>query len=250
MYQITKLKFQPNSVAKIGEPMNSNANTTNDTPVGSGSFVTQAGKQVIKITPSGTRYEEHTDEEGKYHRTDGPAILSQFIEEPDVYEETWYDHGNIHRDGDLPAVIESETKDFYRKEWWKNDKQHRDGGKPAVIVVQDGKVVKMEWWVNGKLHRDEEAGPAIIELEAKGHDKVRTEKDNQILIEWVPIPVWDMTWMRNGKKHRKNGSAYIRANPDGTIVEQKCYQAGRRKKDREVNLPTEVEKIWESVEIE
>jgi len=57
--------------------------------------------------------------------------------------------GNIHRDGDLPAV-EYRTG---RKEWYQHGVQHRDDGKPAVTGKGD------EYWVNGVLFNPN--GPAV-----------------------------------------------------------------------------------------
>lgn len=60
--------------------------------------------------------------------------------------------GNLHRDGNLPAVEYADG----RKEYWKNGKRHRDGDLPAVDCADGTK----EWWQNGKLHRDGDL-PAI-----------------------------------------------------------------------------------------
>ena len=64
----------------------------------------------------------------------------------------WYQNGNLHRDGDKPAIIESKNK------WWyQNGKRHRDNGKPAVMLVNGDR----EWWENGLRHRDGDK-PAIL----------------------------------------------------------------------------------------
>jgi hypothetical protein len=54
----------------------------------------------------------------------------------------WYQHGERHRDGDLPAVVRSDGSQL----WWKHGKKHRDGDLPAV-VRPDG---RQEWWVEGR----------------------------------------------------------------------------------------------------
>ena len=41
----------------------------------------------------------------------------------------WYEHGNLHRDGDLPAVIEVDGT----LKWFWRGKAHRDGDLPAII---------------------------------------------------------------------------------------------------------------------
>ena len=49
--------------------------------------------------------------------------------------------GNLHRDGDLPAVIYADgTKSYY-----KNGNCHREGGKPAMITKK-----RYEYWIDGK----------------------------------------------------------------------------------------------------
>ena len=59
--------------------------------------------------------------------------------------------GQLHREGDLPAV---EWEDG-GKEWWVEGKRHRSNDLPAIIYESGGK----EWHFEGKLHREE--GPAI-----------------------------------------------------------------------------------------
>ncbi len=53
----------------------------------------------------------------------------------------WYLDGQLHREGDLPAVITS----LGDCEWWVHGKRHREGGYPAVLR-HDG---YMECWENG-----------------------------------------------------------------------------------------------------
>lgn len=59
----------------------------------------------------------------------------------------WYKnnrHKNLlHRNGDIPAVINSDGT----MQWFKNGKRHRDGDRPAVIYNTGN----MEWWENGNL---------------------------------------------------------------------------------------------------
>ncbi len=53
----------------------------------------------------------------------------------------WYQHGVLHRNGDMPA-FDSDR----RKEWYHYGKLHRDGNQPAIIF-DDGLV---EYWVGGE----------------------------------------------------------------------------------------------------
>ncbi len=87
---------------------------------------------------------EHRDEDGQWHRDDGPAVIES------NGSQWWFRHGEIHRD-DGPAMIYS----VGRLEWCQYGEYHRDDG-PARIHV-DG---TQEWYQHGKLHRDD--GPAVI----------------------------------------------------------------------------------------
>lgn len=88
----------------------------------------------------------------------------------------WYIDDSLHREDDLPALIESNGNktwalcgDYHRandlpariyangdQEWYMCGKRHRDNDKPAVI-----KEDTMEWWICGRLHRDNDK-PAIV----------------------------------------------------------------------------------------
>jgi hypothetical protein len=82
---------------------------------------------------------------GKFHREDGPALISYRTQE-------WYLHGQHHRlDG--PAVEAYEDK-----EWWINGKRHREDGPAKECENGD-----QEWYLDGKLHRTD--GPAIIDTD-------------------------------------------------------------------------------------
>lgn len=59
----------------------------------------------------------------------------------------------IHRDNDLPAIIEANGS----QAWFKNGFRHRDNDKPAMIRINGVK----EWYKDGARHR---AGnqPAVV----------------------------------------------------------------------------------------
>lgn len=81
------------------------------------------------------KYEEYWYINGKYHRTDGPAVVMGD-------SCTWYNNGKIHRIGG-PAVLRASGTEF----WYENDKLHRIDG-PAAIY-RGGSLVVEEWWING-----------------------------------------------------------------------------------------------------
>lgn len=81
------------------------------------------------------------DEDGCFHRDDGPAVEN-------IYRREWYQHGVLHRD-DGPAVMYFQGSE----EWYVNGEAHRVDG-PAMVWTHEKR-----WMVQGKLHRI--GGPAI-----------------------------------------------------------------------------------------
>ena len=54
----------------------------------------------------------------------------------------WYRDGQLHRDGDQPAVVYVSGTQY----WYRDGRRHRDGNRPAVV----GTSGSQEWWVNGR----------------------------------------------------------------------------------------------------
>jgi hypothetical protein len=101
------------------------------------------------------------------------GVVYKTIESTVRGEITFYNKkGQIHRDGDLPAIM---RRDGYCS-WFKNGVCHRDNG-PAVIH-SDG---RKEWLKNGICHRED--GPAIVD------------------------PCGVREWYFNGNRHREDGPA-------------------------------------------
>lgn len=84
-----------------------------------------------------------------FHREDGPAVISDYIEGEDRIE-LWYRYGLLHRIGG-PAFNDFDGE----KRWYVNGVLHREDG-PAIEVP----FIHYSWWVNGKCHRLD--GPAVI----------------------------------------------------------------------------------------
>jgi hypothetical protein len=120
------------------------------------------------VQPDGSIY--HLNENGDYHREDGPAIIYSWG------EKNWFINGMLHRE-DGPAIERPNGS----KEWWINNKRHRDDG-PA-IETNHGEDHGKEYWVNGIRHRED--GPAIERAYVKEY------------------------WL-NGELHREDGPAIIR----------------------------------------
>lgn len=71
---------------------------------------------------------------------------------------SWYRDGKLHRDDDLPAVIEADGSQM----WYQHGKLHRRGDRPAVVWANGSQ----HWWKRGMLHR-EDGQPAIVEVDGR-----------------------------------------------------------------------------------
>jgi hypothetical protein len=105
----------------------------------------------------------------------------------DIYvTQRWYDaDGNLHRDGDLPAVVRADG----RQEWYHHGRLHRGLDLPAVVWPNN----KLEWWQNGRRHRDGDQPAMVL---PNGVDDI------------LAPPSWNskaMFWFRDGKLHRGGG---------------------------------------------
>jgi len=85
-------------------------------------------KYEVRVYTDGTKYWYLN---GRYHRTDGPAI------ERANGDKEWYLNDKLHRT-DGPAIDYANG----RKQWYLNGKLHREGG-PA-IEGEDGKTVEID----------------------------------------------------------------------------------------------------------
>lgn len=75
-----------------------------------------------------------------------------------ITKETWSSTGNLHSFDDEPCLI-VETYDTTLSFWAKNGILHRDGGLPATVESGENGEKNLEFMVNGVLHRDN--GPAL-----------------------------------------------------------------------------------------
>ena len=80
---------------------------------------------------------EYRNEDGEFHREDGPAIIFR-----DIYI-AWYKNGKLHRE-DGPAEIELNGA----KVWYSEGKIHKEDG-PAVIYPNNG---EKYWFINGEQY--------------------------------------------------------------------------------------------------
>ena len=72
-----------------------------------------------------------------------------------VKTELFYLNGDLHREGDLPAIIKYRPDGTVRKkEFFKKDRRHRDGDQPAVIQYwTDGSLQSEQFYHHGTMRR-------------------------------------------------------------------------------------------------
>lgn len=102
---------------------------------------------------------------------------------------TWRRNGQLHRDGDLPAVENCSGG----KVWCQDGEQHRDNDQPAVEYSDGSKI----WYQRGKLHRDN-GQPAVVLTNDSGKFILPMSKS-------VQLYNGDKAWYRHGVLHRDGG---------------------------------------------
>ncbi len=143
---------------------------------------------------------EYMDEDGHYHRDDGPAWIRA------DGAQIWYQHGERHRD-DGPAFIWADGT----QEWWQHGEVHRDDG-PAVVLPGGVQI----WRQHGEWHRDD--GPAVIFADGAQiwfqHGEIHRE-DGPTFI----APDGTQHWYWHGKEVTKKKHAKLRnsAIQDGPV---------------------------------
>src|ERR1700739_1386909 len=92
--------------------------------------------------------------------------MSYIVYYNNIIHETNYhgdiDESKLHRDGDLPAVIQFDGT----LKWFKNGKMHREGDKPAFISGWSGNKC---WYKNGLTHRDGNKAAVITPYSRSWH---------------------------------------------------------------------------------
>lgn len=181
------------------------------------------------------------DKDGKFHKTDGPALVTESrdyyykhgklhrTDGPAIYDyqhnkEEWYQNGELHRENG-PAIYQ-EGGDT---EYFKNGERHRDNG-PAIIT-NDG---DEEYYKNGELHRDN--GPAVIRYLGEPNEELHYYKnglphreDGPAVIRFRGTPNEESRYYKNGELHREDGPAITYPNGGQKLLYQNLwYKNGER----------------------
>lgn len=72
-------------------------------------------------------------------------------------------NGDLHREGDLPAIIKYRPDGTVKKEeFFKKDRRHRDGDQPAVIQYRtDGSLESEQFYHQGTMYRKGDQGAFV-----------------------------------------------------------------------------------------
>ena len=181
----------------------------------------------------------------KYYSTTETLLFGKFhsIRDNFAYElsdlnmfkvHKWYKCGFLHRDCDLPALIESSHDANITQEWYWKGLKHRANDLPAIIH-QNG---SLEWYIHGERHRDFDL-PAYVEDDKKvwyQHNLCHRDGDKPALVckDY-------QKWMRRGLKHRDNDLPAVIV--DGDKI---WYQYGKihRDMDKPAIIKNSGDQVW------
>jgi uncharacterized protein len=89
---------------------------------------------------------------GKQHRSDGPAIIT-YYENGNKYRETWLNHEIINRINRPAQIYYYENGNKSKELWIKNNRVHRIDGPAEIHYYENGDIKSTTWWRNGLLSR-------------------------------------------------------------------------------------------------
>jgi hypothetical protein len=130
----------------------------------------------------------------------------------------YYVNGQLHRDGDLPAVIN--VRDGL-EEWWFNGVQHRDGGLPALVGAPSTYLPayrqehREEWWVHGVHERGEDLSATVV---------------RKSVVDGIANSVSKL-WCQGGVLHRDGDQPALVTETNGVVVHQEWWRHGQRHRD-------------------
>lgn len=112
----------------------------------------------------------------------------------------WFRYpGELHREGDLPAVY---NKDTGEKRYYIEGKTHREGDQPAWIIP--GKI--KAWMLEGLCHREDDQ-PAIIYDDGQQQWYHGGVEHRDYLPAYINPNTGAYRYSYNGNRHRDNGPA-------------------------------------------
>jgi hypothetical protein len=131
------------------------------------------------------------------------GVLHSFDDKPALIDvngtQYWYRQGHGHRDGDLPAVINTKIQ-----LWLKEGCIHRENDRPAIIQADGNQF----WAKNGEIHRENDQ-PAIVQADGTRqwfkNGKLHRENDNPAIVQANGTHFW----VKNGEIHRENDNPAI-----------------------------------------
>lgn len=95
-----------------------------------------------------------------YHSiNDKPAYSAEWEDGTKNYK--WYKEGKLHREGDKPAIIDTDDIVTHEK-YYIEGYPYREEDKPDSVWYENDKIIKSEWHDGKYLHREEDK-PAVIE---------------------------------------------------------------------------------------
>jgi len=150
---------RPGSVAERMCPKHGKWARREVLPVAVAALFSSNEPTVMERYDDGTVKREEWLVDGKYHRTDGPALV-QYRPDGSVEYEMWFVDDKCHR-ADGPALVQYRPDGTVELEEWYADGKCRRADGPAVVWYRpDGTIESEDWWVDGKLHRTD--GPAVV----------------------------------------------------------------------------------------
>jgi hypothetical protein len=156
--------------------------------------------------PSPDKRQYSFDYEGRLHSYDGEPAASK----GDLWQ-MWYDHGKIHRDDDMPAVIDNGKPGCQSyKKWYKHGRLHRCGDLPALVKIKTAGSSRQEWYVDGCLHRECDLPAVVVTLHAEKESREEWYKHGKLHRDGdKPARVWSLdgdvkwqSWYKEGLQHR------------------------------------------------
>lgn len=145
------------------------------------------------------------------HRDHGPAVTETEAATGKILHQEWRRNGELHREGDLPALIDDTQKYFRIEAWYLDGKEFR-ADKPSRIVTDfdTNRVIQEGWCTDSNVD-----GPSRLD----GPAFICRHSDTGVMTREI--------WSRGGHCHRDDGYAMIyRDEYTGEITEGTYYQNG------------------------